>query len=201
MIAQLKGMISHKATDHVVVDVGGVGYHVVISLSSFDKMPPEGEEVTLFIHTHVREDQITLFGFTSVRERAIFKRLISVSGVGPKLALSVLSGLAPKDLIDSVIKEDLTRINAIPGIGKKTAERIVIDLKDKFVKEFGPVEMGAEPAVSGRPLYDDAMSALMNLGYKRAAAEKVMAGVSLDDKTTVQSVIKAALRSMPNGNS
>lgn len=195
MIAQLKGTVSHKSPNNVIVDVGGVGYNVVIPLSTFDAIPSEGNPVSLHIYTHVREDQLSLFGFLSVEEKKIFEHLISVAGIGPKLAISVLSGLTPHEIVEAVVREDLARLNSIPGVGKRTSERIVVDLKDKFVKEHPDLlsrKTAAAPA--DRTLYDDAVSALVNLGYTRPEAEKTIAKVEMTGSETVQTVVKEALR-------
>lgn len=191
MIARLKGIIIEKTADSVIVDVNGVGYHVFVSQRGLKEL--QNGETTFFIYTHVREDQITLFGFLSQEEKSIFERLLSVSGIGPKLALSILSGMPPNAIVQAVIKEDLARLHAIPGIGKKTAERIVVDLKDKFLKDFA--EVGIAQKID-KSLYNDSMSALINLGYPRVMAEKALAKISFDGVTTVQSVIKEALKSL-----
>ncbi len=193
MIAHLKGTLTHKGVDRAVIDIGGVGYQAYVSKTGLGNLPSVGGEAFLHIYTHVREDQITLFGFTTPEEKQIFLRLLDVSGIGPKMALSILSGMAPHDVVQAVVKEDLARLYSIPGVGKKTAERIVVDLKDKFLKEFAGI--GAQKPVN-KPLYNDSLSALVNLGYQRMTAEKILANVSLDDHTSVQSVIKHALKEM-----
>jgi Holliday junction DNA helicase RuvA len=166
VIARLAGRIVAKAPSRLVVDVHGVGYEVFVSLSTFSTTPAEGHEVTLDIHTHVREDAIALYGFASARERTIFEKLIGISGIGPKLAVTILSGGAVDDLIGAIRRNDLGRLTAIPGVGKKTAERIVVELKDKL-KEFaeGPTRGAAET---------DVLSALENLGYPRGHAEAAL---------------------------
>lgn len=195
MIAQLRGQLSNKHTDHIIIDVGGVGYHVLISLTTYDGLPELDATIKVFIHTHVREDQITLFGFLTVEEKMIFQRLLTVSGVGPKLALTILSGMAPHDVIQAVTQEDLARLCALPGVGKKTAERILVDLRDKLIKEHGLL---APPpaALKKRPpsISEDAISALINLGYSRQAAEQALSGIAIEESNSLQYIIKQALR-------
>ena len=198
MIAHLKGILANKSNDHVIVNVGGVGYQVHLSQNSLKELPDHNQDISLHIYTHVREDQLTLFGFTSQEEKTIFQRLMDVSGIGPKLALTILSGMAPSDIVHAVIKEDMVRLHAIQGIGKKTAERIIVDLKDKFLKEFAGV--GVNAPIASKPLYNDAMSALLNLGYPRATVENVLANVSTQNIATVQGIVKQALRELGTKN-
>lgn len=166
MIARLAGRIVAKAPSRLVVDVHGVGYEVFVSLATFSSIPAEGADVTLDIHTHVREEAIALYGFSSTRERLIFEKLIGISGIGPKLAVTILSGGAVDDLVGAIRRNDLGRLTAIPGVGKKTAERIVVELKDKL-KDF------AEGPARG-PAEADVLSALENLGYPRGHAEAAL---------------------------
>ena len=172
MIAHLRGTILEKHPNRVVVDVGGVGYDVAVPLSTFYGLADAGGEVALRVHTHVREDAIALFGFATVLELDLFERLIGISGIGPKLGLAVLSGIEPLELIGAIERGDLARLTAIPGVGKKTSERIVLELKDRLPKvQIAPAAAGvAEPPV----LRDDLLSALMNLGYHRPLAEKAV---------------------------
>lgn len=193
MIAHLKGTVADKAGDHVIVDVGGVGYQVFLTASNISRIPLDSQEISLHIYTHVREDQLVLFGFADKTEKDLFLRLLSVSGVGPKLALTVLSGMRPDDLVQSVIKEDLAALSSIQGIGKKTAERIVVDLKDKFLKDFAMI--GASSGMN-KPIYNDAMSALINLGYQRNIIEKALCKVNVSENATVQAVVKNALKEL-----
>jgi len=181
-------------TDHVIVDVRGVGYQVCVSQSGISRLPEAAQEISLHIYTHVREDQLTLFGFLTREEKTIFQRLLNVSGVGPKLAMTILSGMEPHDLVQAVVKEDLARISGIQGIGRRTAERIVVDLKDKFLKEFGALSGGA--GGSAKPLYNDAVSALTNLGYTRVTVDKVLTKIGLKEGSTVQSVVKEVLKEL-----
>lgn len=174
MIAHLTGLLRQKTLETCVVDVGGVGYEVFVPLTTLSQLPQEGERVSLFVHTAVREDAISLYGFASARERTAFRLLISVSGVGPKLALSILS-IAADDLVRAISSGDLSRLSSIPGIGKKTAERLVLELKDKIAKTFTVSPASAEAAAEGE---DDLISALINLGYKEPAAKAAARRVS-----------------------
>jgi Holliday junction DNA helicase RuvA len=169
MIARLSGTVLEKHPMRVVIDVGGVGYEVHVPLSSFAAVGDPGATLTLRVHTHVREDALMLYGFASALEQLVFERLIAVSGIGPKLALSVLSGLAPEELVQAIARADVARLTSIPGIGKKTAERIVLELKDKLaaVATAGTVMTPAGPR-------EDLVSALLNLGYHRPLAEKAV---------------------------
>lgn len=193
MIAYLTGKVREKTNDYVIIDVGGVGYHVFVSQTSLNQISESDTDTSLHIYTHVREDQLSLFGFTTREEKTIFQRLLNVSGIGPKLALAILSGMQTDSLVQAVIKEDVVSLNAIPGIGRKTAERIVLDLKDKFLKEFAGI--GATPTAN-KPLYNDALSALLNLGYTKQMVDKVFAKIGVGKHTTVQSVVKDALKEL-----
>lgn len=168
MIARLRGRLLEKHPTRVIVDVNGVGYDVHVPLSSFSAIGEVGAELTLRIHTHVREDALQLFGFVSALELTLFERLIDVSGIGPRLALAVLSGISPSELTDAISRGDVARLTAVPGIGRKTAERIVLELKDKIAVSAAG---GAAEPVGPR---EDLLSALVNLGYHRAAAEKAV---------------------------
>jgi len=168
MIATLKGELLHKSANHVVVDVHGVGYGVLVPLGTFYKLPDIGSQVHLVIHTHVAQDAVKLFGFVDHRERDLFRLLISISGIGPRLAINILSGISPEDLSGAISGGDLARLVGIPGVGKKTAERMVFELKDRIAT------MTAErPAASapGTAVKEDALSALINLGYKNTVAK------------------------------
>ena len=172
MIAHLRGTILEKHPNRVVVDVGGVGYDVAVPLSTFYGLADAGGEVALRVHTHVREDAIALFGFATALELDLFERLIGISGIGPKVGLAVLSGIEPMELIGAIERGDLARLTAIPGVGKKTSERIVLELKDRLPKaQVARVAAGADVAPV---LRDDLLSALMNLGYHRPLAEKAV---------------------------
>ncbi|MGH9628326.1 MAG: Holliday junction branch migration protein RuvA [Bryobacteraceae bacterium] len=172
MIAHLRGTLLEKHPNQVVVDIQGVGYDVIIPVSTFSALPDTGQEVRLRVHTHVREDALSLFGFFSGEEKLLFEKLISVSGIGPKLAITVLSGLATPELINSIRTGQVAQLVKIPGVGKKTAERMVLELRDKLE---GAIP-GAGPALQQKPVMldpveQDVLSALVNLGCTRAAAE------------------------------
>ena len=174
MIAHLRGRIFEKHPNRLVLDVNGVGYDVFVPLSTFYGLGEPGTETALRIHTHVREDALVLYGFATLLEQELFERLIGVSGIGPKVALAVLSGIEPLDLIRSIERGDLARLTAIPGVGKKTSERIVLELKDRLPRaQVAAVAAGAAPPESST-LRDDVLSALVNLGYHRPLAEKAV---------------------------
>ncbi len=172
MIAHLRGRLLAKHPNQAIVEAGGVGYDVTISVPTFSELPGTGSEVTLHIHTHVREDALALYGFLRPSEKQIFERLISVSGIGPKLAITILSGMPADEMAGAIRSSDVAKLTRIPGIGKKTAERMVLELRDKLPKEVSG-EAAATPSVS--PLEEDVLSALMNLGYQRPAAERALA--------------------------
>lgn len=175
MIAHLTGQLREKDARRVqrlVIDVHGVGYEVLAPLSTIYTLGEPGATVSLRIHTHVREDVLQLFGFATALEQMLFERLIAVSGVGPKLALAILSGVEPSDLVRAIRGPDLGRLTAIPGVGRKTAERLVVELRDRLAQDLG--ESPAAPVTAGAAVRDDLLSALANLGYQRAAAEKAV---------------------------
>ena len=175
MIAHLRGKLLAKHPNQAIVETSGVGYDVTISVPTFSDLPGIGGEVSLHIHTHVREDIIALYGFLSSAEKKLFEKLITVSGIGPKLAITILSGMAADEMINAIRGNDIARLTRIPGIGKKTAERMVLELRDKLpVEKYG--EVAAMPTLSAAE--EDVLSALVNLGYQRAAAEKALASVS-----------------------
>jgi Holliday junction DNA helicase RuvA len=198
MIAALSGRLAGKEPNRIIVDVGGVGYDVAVPLSTYYKLGEAGSDVTLRVHTHVREDTLALYGFSTALELQIFERLISVSGIGPKLALAVLSGIEVADLVRAVHAGDVGRLTAIPGIGKKTAERIGLELKDKLPKGIiGETGAGPEPGAPGSELRQDLLSALLNLGYHRPLAEKaVEAALARAESPAFESVLKRALREL-----
>jgi len=174
VIAHLSGTLLEKQVQRLVVNVSGVGYDVQVPLSTFYGIGEPGSSVSLRVHTHVREDAIQLFGFATALELSLFQRLIAVNGIGPKVALSVLSGIEPGDLVRAIRQSDVGRLTSIPGVGKKTAERIVVELRDRL-----PKSEAAETVDTGEggDLRADVLSALANLGYHRAAAEKAVDGV------------------------
>lgn len=171
MIAHLRGRLLAKGPQEAVVDVGGVGYRVHIPVSTFARIGDEGSEVALRVHTHVREDAIALFGFLTAAEQAVFERLISVSGVGPRLAVNILSGIEAPDLAAALGASDLARLTRIPGVGKKTAERLIVELKDKMPPLLAPAP---EAVAAATTLKDDLLSALSHLGYSRPEAERAV---------------------------
>jgi Holliday junction DNA helicase RuvA len=179
MIAHLRGKLLAKHPNQAIVDTGGVGYDVTISVPTFSDLPGVGSEVALHIHTHVREDLIALYGFLRPAEKHLFEKLITVSGIGPKLAITILSGMAADEMVGAIRGNDIERLTRIPGIGKKTAERMVLELRDKLPVPSGE-SVPATPAMS--PVEEDVLSALMNLGYQRASAEKALAAVAKNGK-------------------
>jgi holliday junction DNA helicase RuvA len=191
MIAALRGRVAGKHVPRLIVDVQGVGYDVQVPLSTYVKVGELGAEVSLHVHTYVREDQIALFGFGTPLEQQIFERLLAVSGIGPKVALAVLSGIQPADLVEAVQVGDPARLVAIPGIGRKTAERIVLELRDRLPAALGSAEDAAAPPSGIRA---DLLSALVNLGYPRPAVEKaVTAAVKADPDATFELALRDAL--------
>lgn len=198
MIASITGRLTRKATDYLIVDVGGVGYQVFVPLSTYYGIPEGGEVVGLHIHTHLREDSLTLFGFLSQREKDLFQLLIGVSGVGPKLALVILSSLSVEELMGAFHASDDSRLCSVPGIGKKTAARMVLEIKDK-IRDFLPetVPQGQPPAADIQNDTDDAVSALVNLGYKKPLAEDAIRQARQGGPgRTVQELIREALNGL-----
>jgi holliday junction DNA helicase RuvA len=196
VIAHLRGRIFEKHPNRLVLDVSGVGYEVAVPLSTFYGLGDPGSDVALRIHTHVREDALALYGFATVLEQDLFERLIGIGGIGPKLALAVLSGIEPAELVRAITRGDVARLTAIPGVGKKTAERMVLELKDRL--PLAPPAAGSETAADSAPLLrDDLLSALVNLGYHRPLAEKALAAAF---KTTpdggFEPLLKQALREL-----
>ena len=192
MIASLRGTLVGKAPNRLIVDVGGVGYDVQVPLSTFYVLGDEGSAVTLRVHTHVREDAIALFGFATALELDLFNRLIAINGIGPKLALAVLSGIEPNDLVRAIRLQDVARLTAIPGVGKKTAERIGLELKDRLPAAMQTPEPAPQAASPQDQMRDDLLSALINLGYQRQAAEKALDRVL---EESPDSAFEAALKS------
>jgi Holliday junction DNA helicase RuvA len=197
MIAFLRGRLGEKQPNRIIVDVGGVGYDVAVPLSTFYTLGEPGTDVALRVHTHVREDSLALYGFATVLELQIFERLIGISGIGPKLALAVLSGIDVADLVRAVQLGDVARLTAIPGVGKKTAERIGLELKDKLP----PALAAAVAAQAGEDgtgaLRGDLLSALLNLGYHRPLVDKAVdAAIKKVEPKTFERVLKQALREL-----
>jgi holliday junction DNA helicase RuvA len=175
MIAHLRGVLLSKRPNQAVVETAGVGYEVNISVPTFSEMPASGSEVALHIHTHVREDALTLYGFLRITEKQLFEKLITVSGIGPKLAITILSGMPANEMAGAIRGNDVARLTRIPGIGKKTAERMVLELRDKLPEVAGS-STPAVPALNA--VEEDVLSALVNLGYQRAAAERALASAA-----------------------
>ena len=194
MIARLSGRVEDKAPDHLIVDVGGVGYQVFVSLQTFYRLPERGQPVSLYIHTHVREDILQLFGFLDEQEKAGFVLLKGVSGIGPRLAVNILSGIPVEDLEDALRAGDVTRLLAVPGVGRRTAERLVVELREK-VGTF-PGSDGAAIPGAQVPVSTDAVSALVNLGYRQAQAEKAVQRALRDGRSTLTDIIQESLRSL-----
>jgi len=199
MIAQLTGKLRQKEPNEVIIEVNGVGYRVVIPLSTYYQLKSDEEPVTLKIHTYVREDTIALYGFLTDKERLIFEKLISISGLGPKSAIIILSGLPIEELISAVRKGDPSSLSSIPGIGPKTASRVVLELRDKLkgvvplIEEKGVVPLPAAPL---HPLKRDLLSALINLGYKRHEVERAIEQslISLGEEPSFENAIRGALK-------
>ncbi|MDE0033798.1 MAG: Holliday junction branch migration protein RuvA [Deltaproteobacteria bacterium] len=190
MIAKVRGILDHKAPGEVIVDVGGVGYQLFTALSVFYRLPEVGEPVTLLVYTHVREDALQLFGFFDPVEKQAFVLLTGVSGIGPRLALNVLSGMAAEELLRALRDGDVARLVSIPGVGKRLADRMIVELRDKIdtLPEAAP-ETPAAPGIRG-----DALSALVNLGYRRADAERAVRQVLGQGAAELETVLKEALR-------
>jgi Holliday junction DNA helicase RuvA len=210
MIARLFGKVADKQPNRLILDVSGVGYDVQVPLSTYYVTADVGGEMALRIHTHVREDQLALYGFATELELLMFERLIAVSGIGPKLALSVLSGIEPRDLAGAIQRNDLARLTAIPGVGKKTAERMCVELRDRLPKAMAASDAPASP---GDALRDDLVSALVNLGYHRQAIDKSLdklsavakasasaqatADKSADQPRQFEELLRSALKDLP----
>jgi Holliday junction DNA helicase RuvA len=195
MIAFLRGRVLEKQPSRLIVDVGGVGYDVSVPLSTFYTAAEAGGEITLRVHTHVREDQLALYGFATALELAVFERLIGISGIGPKLALSVLSGMEPRELTSAIERGDLARLTRIPGVGKKTAERIVVELRDRLPKALAGLAEQPSTAAPADARRDDLSSALANLGYDRRAIDKALDEVLADlPEASFEQHLRAALK-------
>jgi len=195
LIALLTGKVAFKSPAFIIMDVNGVGYRVQIPFSTYYDLPDEGGTVSLNIYTHVKEDAISLFGFRTPAEKIFFQLLISVSGIGPKMGKDILSNIQVDDLGQAIVRGDLARLSAIPGIGRKTAERLVLELKEKVLKldVSQPVKEGSGPVISP-DLKDDVASALVNLGYKDAVVNKTLAGMKIPPDASMETVLKQALK-------
>ena len=194
MIARLVGRLLEKRPNHVIVDIHGVGYEVSIPLSTFYQLPDPPAETELAIYTHVREDVLALYGFHTTREKQVFEKLISVSGIGPRLAITILSGLEAEELVPAIRHNDVAKLTRIPGVGRKTAERMVLELRDKLL-EAGAGKEAAVPAAF-TPVEQDVLSALLNLGYQRPVAERCVKAVAGKDGMTFDVMLKKSLQMM-----
>jgi len=197
MIGQLRGQLLQKKPNVLLLDVHGGGYEVFIPLTSFYELPGEGSEITLKIHTHVREDALTLFGFLSQREKDFFLKLVSISGIGPKLAISILSGAQVDELAQAIASGNLARLTSIPGVGRKTAERVVLELKNQVTPFLLPEQIEAAKETNApTALEEDILSALTNLGYPRSNAEKALGMVlrSEECERTFEEILRNTLR-------
>jgi Holliday junction DNA helicase RuvA len=200
MIAQIRGQLLEKRPGMVIVETQGIGYQVFVSLSTFYDLPEATQGVRLHTYTHVREDLLQLFGFSTFLEKEIFQILIGVSGIGPKLALNILSGIAPADLIASLQSEDVGRLTQIPGVGRKTAERLVFDLKEKIGKIAVRGETAKEEKGKKGQVVDDVVSALVNLGYRRNQADSVVEQVWRQrPEASLEEILKESLRALAAG--
>jgi Holliday junction DNA helicase RuvA len=199
MIAHLRGTLATKSPGEIVIDVGGTGYRVFVSLNTFYELPRPGTEVSLDIHTHVREDALQLYGFIESHERSVFEMLLGVSGVGPRLATNVLSGIPAREMVHALTEGNVARLMAVPGVGRKLAERLTVELKDRAGQLAGAGD-GA-PAAGGRRGLDDglageAVSALVNLGYKRQEAERAVKNAMPRNGGRLEDAIRSALRGL-----
>jgi Holliday junction DNA helicase RuvA len=197
MIAYLTGQLFRKTTQSVIIEAGGIGYEIFVPLSTFYTLPEKDETVNLHIYTHVREDALLLFGFQTKLEKDLFLMLISVSGIGPKLSVNILSGIGPNELLGAIASGDTVRLRGIPGVGKKTAERIALELKERACRLLDMEEVAPAPALEGeeKGLVDDALSALLNLGYSTKAAKGAIEKARpLDKEMTLEGLIREALK-------
>ena len=198
MIALIKGAIAYKGISHAVVDVNGVGYRIFIPLTTFYELPEAGQPVALYVHTHVKEDAINLFGFYTIEERDLFQLLISVNGIGPKLAMNILSGIAVRDLLSAIANGNVGRLTGVPGVGKKIAERLILELKDKIIKKMAAENIPTAGATgrTGEMIAEDVFSALVNLGYKNNIARDAIDKVLREAETApaMDQLLKKALK-------
>ena len=195
MIAHLKGQLTYKSPEYTIIDVNGVGYQVFTPLSTYYALPSSGQTVSLRIHTRVREDELKLFGFLTEEEQTIFQKLITINKVGPRLALGILSGMSPADLLSAVMNNDAAKLSTIPGVGKKTAERLTMEMKDKLADMELATQHQPDSVPTTQGFYDDALSALCNLGYKRQEAEKALKTIYNQNgkDTSLEELIKESL--------
>lgn len=191
MIAHLRGKLISKHPNQAIVEASGVGYEVGISIPTFSGLPALGAEVALFVHTHVREDALALFGFLRSQDKLLFEKLLSVSGIGPKLAITILSGMAPDAMVAAIQGNHVATLTRIPGVGKKTAERMILELRDKL-DSFG----APESAAAASPVEEDVISALVNLGYQRALAEKALARLGKTEGDSFDGLFRKSLAAL-----
>lgn len=204
MIAHLSGTLLSKQPNSVIVDVGGVGYELIIPVSTFYELEDVGTNTQLRVYTHVREEALQLYGFKTARERELFLQIISVTGIGPKIAITLLSGMNANEIIASIRTNNLARLTSIPGVGRKTAERLVVELRDKITALSSPAleeefaaEGGQGPGSSPDAMRDDALSALLNLGYQKTSAEKaIKAAIDEGGDLSVELILRRGLRSL-----
>ncbi len=193
MLARLRGTLTEKSAGQIIIDVNGVGYEVFIPFSTYYELAEPGDRVTLHIYTHVKENDLSLYGFSTQREKDLFNLLIQISGIGPKLGVTILSGLPAEELAEAVVAGDLVRLHSIPGVGKKTAERIILELKEKLDR-FLPERSSQDAARSGSGMGGDVVSALVNLGYQKAAAEKAVSAINREGTNCgFQALLRGAL--------
>lgn len=191
MIASLRGRLLSKHPNQAIVEAGGVGYEVNISIPTFSRLPALGSEISLSIYTHVREDALTLFGFLRTEDKQLFEKLIGVSGIGPRLAITILSGMAADGMVAAIKGNNIAALVRIPGIGKKTAERMVLELRDKLDS------FGAEPALSPvSPVEEDVLSALLNLGYNRGLVEKTLAQLAKGPEESFDNLFRRSMAAL-----
>jgi holliday junction DNA helicase RuvA len=198
MIALLSGRLAYKGISYIVVDIQGVGYRVFIPLTTFYELPEAGEPVTLHIHTSVKEDAINLFGFYTLQERDLFQLMISVSGIGPKVAMNILSGISSHELLEAISGGNLARLITIPGIGRKMAERLILELRDKAAKKMAADQIPVTDAKQKQKdaMREDVLSALVNLGYKAGTAKDTLDKIMRDDEgePMMDQLLKKALK-------
>jgi len=202
MIARISGILIYKSVSHVIVDAYGVGYRIFVPLTTFYELPETGQLATLNIYTHVKEDAIHLFGFHTFEDQGIFQMLISIAGIGPKLAMNILSGIPAREFVKAVTQGNMSRLVAIPGVGKKMAERMIVELKDKMLKvDLKAMKSDSGPGIVGDDaMKDDALSALVNLGYKNATAKAVIEKVVSEsvEGLGLDVLLKNALKTLSN---
>ncbi len=202
MIARLRGKVVEKQIDRIILDVGGVGYDVQVSLNTYNALPDGEEEVTLYIHTHIREDAFNLMGFLRKEEREIFRLLIQVSGIGPRMGLNILSGIEPDELIETLKHSNLARLTSIPGIGKRLAERIIVDLRDKVKDlELGLAGDKRKKTSQVNELRANLRSALVNMGYKQTVVDKLLPLLKedLEAERDLGTLLRVALQKLSKG--